>query len=112
MRAAVEERIGIVHFAVLGPGQPDQHAGPPSARLAGEPLAGRAAGVLKGRLEHQILGRVTGEEQLGEHDEIGAERAASARAARALSSLPATSPTMGLSWASASLSSFWAMGGI
>ena len=33
-----------------------------------------AAGSLEGRLEHQILGRIAGNEKLGENDNIGALR--------------------------------------
>ena len=72
-RAAVEQRIGVVERVALAPGQADQHGGPAIGGLAGEALAGRPAGILEGRLEHQVLGRVAGEEELGEHHEVGAE---------------------------------------
>ena len=72
-RAAVEQRIGVVELALLPPGQPDEHAGPAIGRLAGEALERGAAGILEGRLQHEVLGRIAGEEQLGEHHDVGAE---------------------------------------
>ena len=47
--AGVEQRIGVVEAAVLGPG-PDEHRRPAVAGLARERLAGLAADILEGRL--------------------------------------------------------------
>ena len=71
---AVEQRHGVVELAVLDPGQADQHRRPAVGGLARQLLAGRAAGLLKGRLQHQILGRIAGEEEFGRHHDVGAER--------------------------------------
>ena len=51
---------------------PISSAGPPLAGLAREILHRGPTGALEGRLEHQILGRIAGDEQFGEHDEVGA----------------------------------------
>ena len=70
---AVEQRGGVVERAILDPRQADQHAWAAIGGLARKALAGGAAGLLEGRLEHQILGRIAGEIEFGRHDEIGAE---------------------------------------
>ena len=69
-------------------------------RFRARVLRSRAAGRLECRLQHQILRRIAGDEQLRQHDEVGAVVPRSARAARALAALPATSPTVEFSWAS------------
>ena len=71
--AGVEQRIGVVEAAVLDPGQPDEHRRAAVGGLARERLAGLAADILEGRLQDEILGRIAGEEELGEHDHVGAE---------------------------------------
>ena len=71
-QAAIEQRIGVVELAVLEPGQSDEHGRAAIGGLAGEVLAGLAAGILEGRLQHQILRRIGREEEFGEHHELGA----------------------------------------
>ena len=75
-------------------------AGPAIGGLARKRFDRRAAGGLEGRLEHEVLRRIAGDEQFREQDQVGV-RSAAARAARTLAALPATSPTTGLSWARA-----------
>ena len=70
--AAGEQRIGIVELAVLDPGRADEHRRAAVAGLARQTLDGGAASGLERRLEHQILGRVAGDEQLGKSDDVGA----------------------------------------
>ena len=95
MRPPVEQRDGVVELAVLDPGQADQHRRAAVGGLARERLAGGAAGLLERRLQHQVLGRIAGEEQFRRQHEVGAEAGAPrARAARSRSRLPAMSPTM------------------
>ena len=69
--AAVEQQRRVIELAVLAPGRAD--AAPP-ARLVvsrGEFADRRLAGGDEGRLQHQILGRIAGDEKLGGDDEIG-----------------------------------------
>ena len=70
---AVEERHGVVELAVLDPGQADQRRRPAVGGVARQLLAGRAAGLLKRGLQHQILGRIAGEIELRRHHDVGAE---------------------------------------
>ena len=70
---AVEERHCVEELAVLDPGQADQRRGPAVGRQAREILAGRAASLLKRRLQHQVLGRIAGKEQFRRHHEVGPE---------------------------------------
>ena len=70
--AVVEKRHGIVDLAVLRPRRADDDARSAVGRILGEGLDRRAAGVLEGRLEHEVLGRVAGDEQLGEDKQVGA----------------------------------------
>ncbi len=58
---------------VLHPGQADQHGGAAIGGVARQFVERGAAGILKGGLQHQILGRIAGEEQFGKHHHIGAE---------------------------------------
>ncbi len=82
---AVEQRRGVVQRAVLDPRQSDEHGRPAVGGLAREALAGGAAGLLERRLEHQILGRISGEIELGRHHQIRAEaRGLGARPAQTL----------------------------
>ena len=46
-------------------------AGPPSPVSRAKRLDGGAASGLERRLEHQILGRIAGDEQLGKSDDVG-----------------------------------------
>ena len=70
---AVEERHRVKELAVLDPGQAHQRGGPAVGRQAREILAGGAASLLKRRLQHQVLGRIAGEEQFRRHHEVGPE---------------------------------------
>ena len=54
------------------PRRADEHRRAAVGGLARQRLDRRAAGGLERRLEHQILGRIAGDEQLREHDEVGA----------------------------------------
>ena len=99
--AAVEERDGVVQLAVLDPGQADQHRRAAVRGLARERLAGRPAGLLEGRFQHQVLGRIAGEKEFRRHDEVRPEPSGlGARLSQPLA-LPAMSPTMQGTWASA-----------
>jgi len=71
--AAVEKGIGVVELTLLPPGQPDEHARSAIGRLASEALERGAAGILEGRFQHEVLGRIAREELLGEHHDVGAE---------------------------------------
>ena len=55
------------------PGQADQRRRPAVRGVARQFLARRAAGLLKCRLQHQILGRIAGEIELGRHHDVGPE---------------------------------------
>ena len=70
--AALEQQVGIVELAVFDPGRADQHGRAASRGLARERLDGRAAGRLERRLEHEVLGHIAGDEQLGKDDQVGA----------------------------------------
>ena len=96
----VQQGAGIIELAVLDPGTADQDRRPAVGGLARQFLDRGAACRLERRLQHQIFRRIAGDEQFGQHDEIGAVGRACARAARALAALPATSPTVGFNWAS------------
>ena len=73
---AVEQRAGVIELAVLDPGAADQHGRAAVGGLPRQLLDGRAAGRLKGRFQHQIFRRIAGNEQFGQHHEIGAVGAA------------------------------------
>ena len=97
--AVVEQGIGIVAAAVLGPGQADEHRrAAVGGRRARSPRGG-AAGLLEGRLQHQILGRIAGEKSSEKMTRSAPIAAASARAARTAAALPAMSPTVQPIWA-------------
>ena len=70
----VEQGDGVVAAAVLDPWRADEQGRAAVSRLARERLQRRAAGFLKGRLQHEILGRIARQKQFAEQDEIGAER--------------------------------------
>ena len=69
---AVQQRAGVVKLAILDPGAADQHRRAAIGGLSRQGLDGGAAGRLKRRLQHQVLGRVAGNEQFRQQDEIGA----------------------------------------
>jgi hypothetical protein len=98
--AGVEEGCRVIELAVLGPDGADQHAGAVVGRVLGDRLDRRAGGGGEGRLAHQVLGWIAGDEQLRQTIRSAPSAAARARALRSLSVLPARSPTIGLSWAS------------
>jgi hypothetical protein len=70
--ATFQQQIGIVQPAVVDPWRADQHGRPTVSGFPRERLDGGTAGGLEGRLEHEVLGRIAGDEQLGENDQIGA----------------------------------------
>ena len=70
--AAVEECHRVVELAAVEPGRADQQRRAAGHGFPGQGLDRRAAGGLECRLEHQVLGRIAGNEQLGENDQIGA----------------------------------------
>ena len=71
---AVEQRHGVIELAVLDPGQADQRRRAAVGGVTCKLLAGRPAGLLKGGLQHQILGRIAREVEFGRHHDVGAER--------------------------------------
>ena len=71
--AAIQQRHGVMELAVLDPGQADQDRRAAVRRLARQLLAGRAARLLEGGLQHEVLGRIAGEVELRRHDDVGAE---------------------------------------
>ncbi len=73
IRPLVQERTGIVEMFAVLPGQAHQDPRPAIRRLAGQAIAGRAAGVLEGWIEDEILTRIAREEELRKHHEVGAE---------------------------------------
>ena len=83
--ALVQQRHRIVQLAGLDPRQAGEDRRTPVRRLARQLLAGGPAGLLEGGLQHQVLGRITGEEELRRHHEIGPEgRRLRARLAQAI----------------------------
>ena len=70
--AAIEQRRRVVALAVLQPGRADDDGGA-ARRLAGEIAHGRLAGGDESGLQHEVLGRIPRDAELGCHDEIGAE---------------------------------------
>ena len=80
--AVIDQHDGVVDVSVLGPdgAGEDRRAGP---ELARQRLDARPRRGGKRRLEDEIFRRIAGDEQLGEHDEVGAERSRRARASRA-----------------------------
>ena len=71
--AIVEERDRIVDLTVLRPGGPDDDPRATVGGILGEGLDGGPAGVLESRLEDEVLGRIAGDEELGENQHVGAE---------------------------------------
>jgi len=69
---AGKERISIVELAVLDPRRPDEERGTAVAGFACQRLDCGTASGLERRLEHQVLRRIAGDEELGKSDEIGA----------------------------------------
>ena len=70
--AAVQQRAGVVELAVLDPGRADQHRRTAVGGLARQLFDRGAAGRLKCRLQHQVFRRIAGNEQFGQHHQIGA----------------------------------------
>ena len=72
--ATVEQRDGVVALALVRPGRADDDARAAIGGVGGQRLDGLAAGVLESRLEHQVLRRIAGDEQLRQDQEIGPGR--------------------------------------
>ncbi len=71
--ASVEECISVEEVSRFCPGEPDQDGRPAVVCLASQGFAAPPAGILEGRLQDEILGRISGQEEFWEHDEVGAE---------------------------------------
>ncbi len=69
--SAVQNGRGVVQKPVLDPGRAHDHGRSALAGLARERFHGLAAGGLKGRLQHQVLRRIAGNEQFREQDQVG-----------------------------------------
>ncbi len=70
--ALVEQGAGIVELAVLDPGTADQHGRTAVGGVSRQFLDRGTARRLKRRLQHQVFRRIAGDEQFGQHHEIGA----------------------------------------
>ena len=70
--AAVEQRHRVVELAAVDPRRADQQRRATRCGFARKRFDRGAAGGLEGGLEHQILGRIAGDEQFRENDQIGA----------------------------------------
>ena len=71
-RAAVEQAAAVVELAVLEPGRADEHRRAGIGGFARKLLDLGPAGRLEGRLEHEVFGRIAGDEQLRERHDVGA----------------------------------------
>src|SRR6185312_12022213 len=71
--AVVDEGGGVIELAVLTPGRTDD-SGRAGSHLARELLDRRLAVGGEGRFQHQVFGRIAGDEQFGRNDEVGAHR--------------------------------------
>ena len=90
----------VVAASPAGSREPDDRGAPAGAR---RDLLERLAGAGdERRAQQQILGRIAGDRQLGEHDEVGSPAASAASyASRTRRALPSRSPTTALIWAAA-----------
>jgi hypothetical protein len=70
--AAVQHRDRIVAALLILARKADHHARPAIRGIGGKLLHRRAARLQEGRLQHQILRRIAGNEKLGEEQQIGA----------------------------------------
>ena len=61
-----------MELAILDPGRADQHRRTAVGGLACQCLDRRAARRLERGLEHEVLGRIARDEQLGENHQVGA----------------------------------------
>ena len=93
------DRGGVVEVAA-GLGEADHRGEPPGAR---RDLLERLGGLGdERRLQQEVLGRVAGDRELGERDEVAARGVGLARRRRGSApTLPARSPTTRSSWAAA-----------
>ena len=66
--------MGVVQAAVVEPGAADQHRRAAVGGVGRQIGDRRHAGGLERRLEHQVLRRIAGDEELGEEDQVGPER--------------------------------------
>ena len=69
--AAGEHEGGVVEPPAVAPRGTHDQGRAAIGGVAGELIQGVARMLADGRLEHQVLGRVAHQEQLGQHDEIG-----------------------------------------
>ncbi len=72
--ASVERDDGVVEPAVLVPRRGDEQRRAAVRRIGAQRLDRLVAAPLEGGLQHQVLGKVAGQHQLGEQHEIGALR--------------------------------------
>ncbi len=72
-RAAVEQRDGVVALALVRPGRADDDARATVGGIGSERFDRLAAGILEGRLEHEVFRRITGDEQLRQDEQVGIE---------------------------------------
>ena len=70
--APVQERDRVVELAVLGPDGADDHAGSAVAGLGCQRFHDLSCRRGEGRLAHEVLGGIAGDEELRDDDEIGA----------------------------------------
>ena len=68
--AALEQENGVVKLAVLDPGGSEQKRRPAIGGRCRERFHGRPRLLLKHRLEHEVLGRVAGHDELGADHEV------------------------------------------
>ena len=72
--AAGEHEGGVVEPAAVAPGGAHDQGRAAIGGVAGELVQGVARMLADGGLEHEVLGRIAHQEQLGQHDEIGPGR--------------------------------------
>ena len=70
--AAAEQEIGVVELPLLHPGRADQQRRSVVGGLARQNLDGGTARGLERRLEHEVFGRITADEEFGKHHDVGA----------------------------------------
>ena len=69
--AAVEQAIGVVELAFVGPGRADQQRRAAAPSFTRKLFDLSTASRLERRLEHEVLGWVAGQEKLGQRQNIG-----------------------------------------
>ena len=73
-RATGKHERGVVEPPAVAPRGTHDQGRAAIGGVAGELIQGVARMLADGRLEHEVLGRVAHQEQLGQHDEIGPGR--------------------------------------